>query len=85
VTTVHVTDEATREQIAVTIAELRKRATRYSLADPKRTELGAEIDPLVTDWMAAGPNCRTCGRTKANCDAEPRACCEVCHANGHGD
>lgn len=32
---------------------------------------------------ASGPNCRTCGRTKASCDAEPRACCEVCFDNGH--
>ena len=32
----------------------------------------------------AATHCRTCGRTKAMCDDEPRRCCDVCRDNGHG-
>ncbi len=46
----------------------------------------ATLNLLLFQWqMATGPNCRTCGRTKTYCDAEPRRCCDVCMANGHGD
>jgi hypothetical protein len=86
VTIVRVTDEATREQIATAIAALKTKHDRLPAHfEAKRAEIMDEIDALVDEWLAAGPNCRTCGRTKASCDAEPRACCEVCRANGHGE
>lgn len=51
-----------------------------------RHPLRAIEDALLdlVDKAETGPNCRTCGRTKAACDAEPRHCCPVCDANGHG-
>ncbi len=49
----------------------------------RRAEVGDVIDALVDQWMAAR-TCRTCGRTKASCDAEVGHCCVVCRETGYG-
>lgn len=87
---VRVTDESTRADIEEALSYLNQGAKVLSrkgytgIASEAYTVQHARINAVLDDWCAAGPNCRTCGRTKASCDAEPRHCCEVCDANGHG-
>lgn len=89
-TIVRVTDDTTRAELAETLALLNAEAkalTRRGHTGTRSAEYAAwheRIDALLEEWQQAGPNCRTCGRTKAVCDAEPRACCDVCRENGHG-
>lgn len=52
-TTVRITDEATRPELAEAIAALRARAVRYSRHDPRRAEIDDEVDLLVGEWLAA--------------------------------
>ena len=52
-TAIVITDQATRAEIAVAIAALRTKATRYSLHDRRRVEIDDEVDLLVEDWMSA--------------------------------
>ena len=81
-----VTDSTTRAELEEAITghreTLRRMPTHWV---ERRARIDGLIDAMLEDWVAAGgSNCRTCGRTKAVCDAEPRACCAVCEANGHG-
>ena len=48
-----VTDHATRAELAEAIAVLRTRAVRYSVKDPRRTEIDVEVDRLVDRWLRA--------------------------------
>lgn len=52
-TAIVITDRSTREEIAAVIADLRERAKRYSLTDPKRVRLDEQCDALVEDWLKA--------------------------------
>lgn len=87
-----ITDDSTRAEIEEALKNLNAHAKRqpYVIAKlmcDRPTEWDKahrHMDGPLDDWLAAGPNCRTCGRTKAACDAEPRHCCPVCDANGHG-
>jgi len=91
VTTVRITDDTTRDDLAETLALLNAEAkalSRKGHTGTRCSEYAAwhgRINAVLSGWLAAGPNCRTCGRTKVACDAEPRHCCPVCDANGHGD
>jgi hypothetical protein len=86
-------DETTRDDLAEALTNLATHAKRQQYVIEKFTEdqptpwtvAHQRINAVLDEWLAAGPNCRTCGRTKASCDAEPRACCEVCLSNGHDD
>lgn len=79
-------EEATRAELEEALAHLNASAKRIPRHFTERkAAVHAVIDARLTEWQQVGPNCRTCGRTKANCDAEPRRCCEVCQANGHGE
>jgi len=90
VTIVRITDDTTQTDLAVTLELLcgeAKALSRMGIKGTRSPEYKAwheRINAVLGDWQKVGPNCRTCGRTKANCDAEPRACCEVCRENGHG-
>lgn len=89
-TTIRVTDETTRDDLAETLsylnqgAKVLRRKGHTGIASAAYTIQHERINAVLGDWLAAGPTCRTCGRTQASCDAEPRRCCEVCMANGHG-
>lgn len=52
-TAIRVTDTATRAELEVAIAALRRKAERLSRHDPRRDEIDAEVDLLVEDWLRA--------------------------------
>ena len=52
-TALRITDHSTRAQIADAIAALRAKAVRYSVRDPKRAAIDAEVDGLVDQWLEA--------------------------------
>ncbi len=85
-----ITDDSTRAELEEALTHLNdgaKTLRRKGFTGTRSKAYAvqhARINAVLDDWCAAGPNCRTCGRTKASCDAEPRRCCEVCRANGHG-
>ncbi len=89
-TVVRITDDTTRADLEETLGHLndgakvmRRKGYTGTASDAYRVQ-HARINAVLDDWCAAvGPNCRTCGRTKAVCDAEPRRCCDVCRDNGH--
>jgi hypothetical protein len=52
-TALRVGDHSTRVEIEAAIAVLRVKAQRWSRVDPRRTEVDAEVDALVEQWMVA--------------------------------
>ncbi len=91
-TIIRVTDDTTRAELEEALTNLANHARRQVYVIEKFTDdrptawtvAHRQINAVLGDWLSAGSNCRTCGRTQANCDSEPRRCCEVCQANGHG-
>lgn len=50
---IHLTDDSTRAEIERAVTALRAKAVRWSRSDPRRAEVDAECDELVTMWLAA--------------------------------
>lgn len=89
-TAIRITDDTTTAELEEAMRHLNQGAMdlrRKGYTGTRSTAYARQherINAMLDDWAAAGANCRTCGRTRAVCDAEPRRCCDVCRDNGHG-